>query len=136
MPSVSKRRTALIILLFCFVHLVFTIGIAFASSANWSEVTRFTGSETQPYITDYFTCDHVDWRIRWEYMPEDATFIVYTYQQKRIVDSITEGAKVEAKIIEQDRDKKITVIKYKSKTRYMRKKGHRQPFTKIEIAKI
>ena len=46
------------------------------------------------------------------------------------------GAKVEAKVLEQGRAKKVNVIKYKSKTRYRRKAGHRQLFTKIEITKI
>jgi len=44
--------------------------------------------------------------------------------------------KVEGKILEQARDKKISVIKYKSKTRYLRNKGHRQAYSKIEITKI
>jgi len=46
------------------------------------------------------------------------------------------GAKVEAKILEQGRAKKIVVTKYKAKTRYKKTQGHRQPFTKIEITKI
>ena len=46
------------------------------------------------------------------------------------------GAKVEAKVVEQGRGKKKIVFKYKSKTRQRKKKGHRQPFTKIEILKI
>jgi len=46
------------------------------------------------------------------------------------------GAKVEAKVLEQGRDKKLHVIKYKAKSRYFRKYGHRQPFTKVEITKI
>ena len=46
------------------------------------------------------------------------------------------GEKVEGKIVEQGRDKKISVIKYKSKTRYKRNLGHRQSFSKIEISKI
>ncbi len=47
-----------------------------------------------------------------------------------------EGAKVEAKILKQGRDKKKIVFKYKQKTRHMKKKGHRQPFTEVEIRKI
>ncbi len=46
------------------------------------------------------------------------------------------GKKTEGKVVEQGRDKKISVIKYKNKTRYLRNKGHRQPFTKVEIVKI
>lgn len=47
-----------------------------------------------------------------------------------------EGAKVEAKVIRQARDKKKIVFRYHSKTRYRKKKGHRQPFTEVEITKI
>jgi len=46
------------------------------------------------------------------------------------------GAKVEGKVVEQGRDKKVTVVKYKSKTRYKRTLGHRQPFTKVKITNI
>lgn len=46
------------------------------------------------------------------------------------------GEKVEGKILEQAKDKKVSVIKYKSKTRYKRNVGHRQLFTKVEIVKI
>ena len=46
------------------------------------------------------------------------------------------GAKVEGKVLEQGKTKKISVIKYKSKTRYKRNLGHRQSFTKVEIVGI
>ncbi len=46
------------------------------------------------------------------------------------------GKKTEGKIVEQGKDKKISVIKFKSKTRYLRNKGHRQLFSKVEIKKI
>ena len=46
------------------------------------------------------------------------------------------GAKVEAKIIKNARDLKKIVFKYHSKTRYRKKKGHRQHFTEAEITKI
>ena len=46
------------------------------------------------------------------------------------------GKKVSASVVETGKGKKITVIKYKSKTRYKRKLGHRQPYTKIKIEHI
>lgn len=49
---------------------------------------------------------------------------------------LLEGASVKAKILEQGRAKKITIIKYKPKVRYRRKQGHRQPFTKVEIVAV
>ncbi len=46
------------------------------------------------------------------------------------------GAKVTAKVIEHGKSDKKIVFKYSNKTRYKKKKGHRQPYTKIEILKI
>lgn len=46
------------------------------------------------------------------------------------------GAKVEASIIKQGRGKKIEVLKYKPKSKYRRKIGHRQAYTEVEITKI
>lgn len=46
------------------------------------------------------------------------------------------GAVVGGKVLKQGRGKKIIVFKYSSKTRYRKKKGHRQYFTEVEIASI
>lgn len=46
------------------------------------------------------------------------------------------GARVMGKVLGQKRDKKIIVFHYRSKTRYRKKAGHRQPFTEVEISKI
>ena len=49
---------------------------------------------------------------------------------------IVEGATVTAKVEQQGRGKKIHVVKFKRRTHYLRKQGHRQPFTKVTIEKI
>jgi|SRR3989344_2329832 len=49
---------------------------------------------------------------------------------------LVSGAKVEAKVIEDGKGKKKIVFRYKSKTRQHKKKGHRQPYTKVQIIKI
>ena len=49
---------------------------------------------------------------------------------------LIEGAKVHAKVLEQGKADKKVVFKYHNKTRYRKKKGHRQPETKVEILKI
>jgi large subunit ribosomal protein L21 len=46
------------------------------------------------------------------------------------------GELVIGKVVSQGRDKKISVLKYKSKVRYTRNLGHRQAHTKVEITKI
>ncbi len=47
-----------------------------------------------------------------------------------------EDAKVEAKVLEQGKAKKILVFKYKAKKNYKKKQGHRQPYTKVQIENI
>ncbi len=47
-----------------------------------------------------------------------------------------QGAVVEGTILRQARDKKKLVFKYHSKTRYHKTKGHRQPFTEVQITNI
>jgi large subunit ribosomal protein L21 len=46
------------------------------------------------------------------------------------------GAKVGAMITAQGRDKKIIIFKLRRRKNYRRKKGHRQPFTALEITTI
>ncbi len=46
------------------------------------------------------------------------------------------GGKVEATVVSQGRDDKITIIKFKRRAHYKRVKGHRQPFTEVEITAI
>ena len=49
---------------------------------------------------------------------------------------VVEGAKVTAKVLEQGKQKKIRIFKYKAKSNYRRRMGHRQPYTKVTIEKI
>jgi len=49
---------------------------------------------------------------------------------------LVEKARVSGKILTQDKAKKIIVFKYKSKKKYRKKTGHRQPFTEVLIEKI
>ncbi|WMJ82344.1 50S ribosomal protein L21 [Clostridium sp. MB40-C1] len=49
---------------------------------------------------------------------------------------VVEGAKVVAKVLKQGKAKKVIVFKYKSKKDSKKKRGHRQPFTKLQIEKI
>lgn len=44
--------------------------------------------------------------------------------------------KVAGMVVEQGRAKKVIVVRYKQKSRYHKKRGHRQPFTTVKIDKI
>ncbi|MBP7133791.1 50S ribosomal protein L21 [Patescibacteria group bacterium] len=44
--------------------------------------------------------------------------------------------KVAAEVVDHGRAVKVDVVKYKAKSRYTRRVGHRQEFTKIKITKV
>ena len=46
------------------------------------------------------------------------------------------GAKVDSEIIEIGRTRKVMVVKYKQKSRYLKRNGHRQPYIKVKITSI
>lgn len=46
------------------------------------------------------------------------------------------GEKVEAEVLNTGKGDKVTVVKYKNKTRYKKTVGHRQMFTALKIGKI
>jgi large subunit ribosomal protein L21 len=54
----------------------------------------------------------------------------------RIGNPLVEGARVIAEVLERGRDRKVLVFKYKNKTRYRRRHGHRQGFTRLAIRQI
>ncbi|HEY4522092.1 MAG TPA: 50S ribosomal protein L21 [Candidatus Paceibacterota bacterium] len=47
-----------------------------------------------------------------------------------------EGAKVSAELVETGRDKKVVVMRYRQKSRYYKKKGHRQPYATVRITAL
>jgi len=62
--------------------------------------------------------------------------LVEKSRKLEIGNPFVKGVKVIGKVLKHGKAKKIIVFKYKSKTRYKVKKGHRQPFTEVEITKI
>jgi len=46
------------------------------------------------------------------------------------------NVRVVGKVLAQGKDKKIIVFRYKAKSRYRKKNGHRQPFTRVAIQSI
>ena|SRR5581483_200988 len=54
----------------------------------------------------------------------------------RVGNPVVSGARVVAHVLEQRRGEKIIVFKYKSKSNYRRKTGHRQSLTRIRVAEI
>lgn len=66
----------------------------------------------------------------------DQVLLVVDDKKVTLGQPLVKGAKVSAELIEQKKDKKIRVAKFKAKARYRRVRGHRQQITKIKIGKI
>ncbi|MBO6506684.1 MAG: 50S ribosomal protein L21 [Kordiimonadaceae bacterium] len=54
----------------------------------------------------------------------------------KVGEPLVKGANVTAEVLEQKKDKKITVFKKKRRHNYRRKKGHRQQITVLRVTKI
>ena len=66
----------------------------------------------------------------------DEVLLVEKSKKVLIGDPFVKGAKVTGKVVSQGKAKKVIVFKYKAKTRYKKKQGHRQKFTEVEIKSI
>lgn len=66
----------------------------------------------------------------------DDVLLVEKNRKIEIGTPAVKGTKVTGKVLSQDKSKKVIAFKFKAKKRYSVKKGHRQPFTEVEILKI
>lgn len=70
---------------------------------------------------------------------ENVTFdqvLAVSSDEMKIGNPTVAGATVEASVVKEGRAKKVTVYKYKPKTGYHKKNGHRQSYTQVKIEKI
>ncbi|MGE5618045.1 MAG: 50S ribosomal protein L21 [Sphingomonadaceae bacterium] len=62
--------------------------------------------------------------------------MVSTDEGLRLGNPVVAGAKVTGSVVQQGRGKKIVVFRYKPKTRYRKKTGHRQSYTRVVVENI
>jgi len=66
----------------------------------------------------------------------DEVLLVGDGRSVKVGTPLVSKAKVVAEWLDEGKDKKKLVFRYHSKTRYRKKKGHRQPFTEVLIKEI
>jgi large subunit ribosomal protein L21 len=66
----------------------------------------------------------------------DKIVAVHTDKTFKMGAPYVKGATVEATVLKNGKGKKINILTYKPKKGYMRRKGHRQPYTKVQIGTI
>ncbi len=62
--------------------------------------------------------------------------LVVSDKETKVGTPIVDGASVSATVVAEGKGKKVIVYRYKRKTGYHKKNGHRQPFTQVKIDKI
>ena len=70
---------------------------------------------------------------------EEVTFdqvLVISDKEMKIGDPTVSGASVKATVMAEGKEKKVVVYRYKPKTGYHKKNGHRQPYTQVKIDSI
>ncbi|MDO8521893.1 MAG: 50S ribosomal protein L21 [bacterium] len=66
----------------------------------------------------------------------DKVLLIDDGKETKIGAPYISGAVVSAEHVAEGRNKTVTVIKYRQKSRYFKKRGHRQPFTKVRITAL
>ena len=66
----------------------------------------------------------------------DQVLAVVDGENSKFVTPVVAGASVEAKVLKNGKSKKIVVFKYRPKKDSKSLRGHRQPYTKVQIEKI
>jgi len=66
----------------------------------------------------------------------DKVLLVDDGKDTKLGEPYISGAKVTGILAEEGKAKKVTVIKFKAKSRYFKKRGHRQPYMKVRVEKI
>ena len=76
-------------------------------------------------------------------MPDDAATITFDRvlmlgegEASQVGTPLVDGAKVTGDILAEERDDKVTVIKFKRRKGYRRKRGHRQSFLRVKVTGI
>lgn len=66
----------------------------------------------------------------------DKVFLIAGEGEPTIGAPLIEGAAVKAKIVDQFRTKKIIIQKFRRRKNMRRRRGHRQPYTTIQIVSV
>jgi len=66
----------------------------------------------------------------------DRVLLLREEEETKIGTPEVEGVSVDLEILGHGRERKITVFKKKRRTKYRRKRGHRQPYTEALVSRI
>lgn len=101
---------------------------------NWA-VIRTGGKQYKVAVGESINIEKID-KKDGEAVKFDEVLLISSDGAVKVGKPLVEKASVKAKVDSTFRDKKVRVVKFKSKSRYLRTNGHRQTKTKVTIEKI
>lgn len=104
--------------------------------SNEFAVFQTGGKQYKVAVGDTLHIEKVDSQKVGETIVFDKVLLVDNGTDTTIGTPFIAGAKVQATLDAQGRNKKVIVMKYKPKSRYKKTNGHRQPYTQITITAI
>ena len=66
----------------------------------------------------------------------DKVLMVADGEEVNVGAPFLDGGAVKAEVLKSERDKKISILKFRRRKNYMRRQGHRQWFTEVKITSI
>lgn len=99
-------------------------------------IVEIRGKQYKVQEGDIILVDRMDEVEEGKKVTFDKVLFISDGKKVTIGEDTIKGAKVEATVIGHGKAKKILVFKYKAKKNERKMRGHRQPYTKIQIEKI
>jgi len=79
---------------------------------------------------------HVDHQVGESFATDQVLLLVADDDSVTVGTPLVKGAKVSLKVLELKKGKKVTISRFRAKSRYRKTKGHRQPESVLEVTAI
>jgi large subunit ribosomal protein L21 len=99
-------------------------------------VIQLLGKQFKVSEGEYFTTDRVTDKEVGDTFKISDVLLISDDKGSKIGDPLVKNAEVTLEVLDHGRAKKITVLKYKSKSKYRKKIGHKQSQSTLKVVKI
>ncbi|MCX7970930.1 MAG: 50S ribosomal protein L21 [Negativicutes bacterium] len=93
------------------------------------------GKQYKAAVGDVLTVEKID-TPEGDMVKLDQVMTIVRDDQVIVGRPLVDSASVSARVIEHGKGKKIRILKYKAKSNYRRRMGHRQPYTRLQVESI
>ncbi len=98
-------------------------------------IIRTGGRQYRAEVGQLLVIDRLPYEVEHSFTTSDV-LLIGSGDQTVIGQPLVAGAAVTLTVVEQFRDKKVLVFKYRQRTNFRRKRGHRQYYTRVRVDEI